>query len=453
MLRSIEDYDIYPKVFPINKEVKITVKPIFKKDVFGTGEKTIKVLAIDGGSPNFKFNMWNEKVYSAAPLDNGVISFNAEFDHECEYFVRIYDGNRMIIQLSVYALEEDLSNRIPLRGDLHMHTIRSDGSQAPGIVAANYRSKGYDFLAITDHHRYYPSLEAMNDYKGIPTDYALVPGEEVHLPLTDTHIVNFGGEFSVNGLIKSSPNYTETDGKLDSRSLYGTAPETYERDEFENMIKERASKKSFPEGVEPDSFETCLWIFEKIREAGGLGIFAHPYWVSDVFQVPEKYTNYMLETHPFDAFEVLGGERYYAQNGLQTACYYEQYRRGNILPIVGSTDSHSSLDDNVKGFICSTIVFAPENERCSIIKSIKEKYSVAIDTISAEYRIVGELRYQKYARFLLDNWFPIHDMVTEAEGRLMKDYYLGNDPAETLEALKLYARKLESMRKKYFAFN
>ena len=41
------------------------------------------------------------------------------------------------------------------------------------------------------------------------------------------------------------------------------------------------------------------------------------------------------------------------------------------------------------GDICSTIVFAHANERTDIIQSIKDKYSVAVDTISKEYRLVG----------------------------------------------------------------
>ena len=52
---------------------------------------------------------------------------------------------------------------------------------------------------------------------------------------------------------------------------------------------------------------------------------------------------FIYEKAPFDAFEVLGGENYYQQNGLQTAMYYEEYKHGRVHPIVGSTDSHNSV--------------------------------------------------------------------------------------------------------------
>ena len=41
------------------------------------------------------------------------------------------------------------------RGNLHTHTTRSDGIMPIEDCVAYYKSLGYDFLAITDHRRYY----------------------------------------------------------------------------------------------------------------------------------------------------------------------------------------------------------------------------------------------------------------------------------------------------------
>jgi hypothetical protein len=38
-----------------------------------------------------------------------------------------------------------------LRGNLHAHTVFSDGIRSPAALVAEYESRGYDFLAITDH--------------------------------------------------------------------------------------------------------------------------------------------------------------------------------------------------------------------------------------------------------------------------------------------------------------
>ena len=38
-----------------------------------------------------------------------------------------------------------------LRGNLHAHTLFSDGVKSPAELIAAYETLGYDFLAITDH--------------------------------------------------------------------------------------------------------------------------------------------------------------------------------------------------------------------------------------------------------------------------------------------------------------
>lgn len=42
-----------------------------------------------------------------------------------------------------------------LRGNLHMHTNRSDGRLAPEEAIAMYEQGGYDFIAVTDHWVYH----------------------------------------------------------------------------------------------------------------------------------------------------------------------------------------------------------------------------------------------------------------------------------------------------------
>ena len=44
-----------------------------------------------------------------------------------------------------------------LRGNLHAHTTFSDGHRPPRELLAEYESRGYDFLAVTDHEDKVPS--------------------------------------------------------------------------------------------------------------------------------------------------------------------------------------------------------------------------------------------------------------------------------------------------------
>lgn len=39
------------------------------------------------------------------------------------------------------------------KGNLHTHTLWSDGDDFPEVVAAWYRDRGYHFLALSEHNR------------------------------------------------------------------------------------------------------------------------------------------------------------------------------------------------------------------------------------------------------------------------------------------------------------
>ena len=45
-------------------------------------------------------------------------------------------------------------NALWLKGNIHSHTVFSDGSWTPEQMKEQYRSHGYDFLAVTDHDVY-----------------------------------------------------------------------------------------------------------------------------------------------------------------------------------------------------------------------------------------------------------------------------------------------------------
>jgi hypothetical protein len=63
------------------------------------------------------------------------------------------------------------------KGNLHAHTTRSDGRASPETLVSEYKERGYDFLAITDHNIY-------TDFKGAYSDekFLLLPGMEINAP-------------------------------------------------------------------------------------------------------------------------------------------------------------------------------------------------------------------------------------------------------------------------------
>lgn len=455
------NYDIFPLVATKDKPTVIHIRPLGGREYFIPGEKyDLSINALDGGNPRDFPATGDFREREIVCNEEGGFDIPHTFDKEQEYYLifRDKDGNK-VETFSVYCVEEDLSGRYPFIGDLHMHTNLSDGRETPEVVCANYRRHGYDFTVISDHRRYYPSLRAIDCYKDVPIEFNIVAGEEVHMPpvygkTNDVHIVNFGGEYSINALTEGSA-IDEKGSDPAYRSLYGKCPDTMTYDEYQAKMQALADATDVPDTVDAIPYAVCKWIFDEIKKANGLGIFAHPTWRREAYHVPEAFTDYMMEQQPFDAFEVLGGERYFEHNGFQTVRYYEERAKGRRFPIVGSTDSHSSYPTNKGAYICSTIVFSPENERTALIDSIKKFYSAAVDGISApEFRIVGENRFVRYSCFLLKSFFPRHDELSYEEGRLMKEYVTGTEEEKenAAKTLAFISGRMRKQREKYFDF-
>ena len=461
---DLYNFDVYPKVLAAGKEAEIHIVNLGFRQKFTVGkEYDILICGFSGSTPERFPATGDFQTEKAVCDENGGFTFHHTFTKEQEYILYAEhfneDGRKFSFEISVYCVEDGLIGRYPFRGDMHMHTNCSDGAQTPEVVSAVYRGHGYDFFAITDHHRYYPSLRAIDFYKNIPTEFVIVPGEEVHLPevagmLPSVHIVNFGGEYSINAQVEG--DHTEEVGKDKKfRSIREDCPEVMTHEQYEEKMLALSREITVPGNVDAIPAAVYNWIFSEIRKANGLGIFAHPTWVTDhTFHVSDAMNDYFVENKLFDAFEVLGGENYYEQNGFQTQRYYEDRAKGHFYPIVGSTDSHCCYDYNRNALICSTIVFSPENERKALISSVKDFYSIAVDTISEEFRLVGEMRLVRYGCFLMKNYFPVHDELCYEEGRLMKQYAVGtaDEKEEAVKTLGVINGRMKKLREKYFDF-
>lgn len=64
------------------------------------------------------------------------------------------------------------------KGNLHTHTINSDGDTAPDDVVRWYKEHRYDFLSLTDHN-FLTETGGLSSVFGAKDKFLLVPGEEV----------------------------------------------------------------------------------------------------------------------------------------------------------------------------------------------------------------------------------------------------------------------------------
>src|SRR5438876_377742 len=64
------------------------------------------------------------------------------------------------------------------KGNLHTHTVNSDGDSSPDDVVRWYREHRYDFLVLTDHN-YFTPVDGLNALFGADEKFLVVRGEEV----------------------------------------------------------------------------------------------------------------------------------------------------------------------------------------------------------------------------------------------------------------------------------
>lgn len=326
---------------------------------------------------------------------------------------------------SVYSLNKDLYERRPYAGDMHIHSNYSDGKENPEIVVSNLRRFGYDYCAITDHHYYDSSLKAIEKLKELKTNFKAYPGEEVHnKDMGRFHIVNFGGKISVNDMILSEIEKYNERVRKEAESIKGLSP--------------------------IDALEVAWYktITDDIRAGGGISIYAHPYWTyNHTYNCPTHITKEVLKRGYFDAYELLGGCTP-SENNLETALYNELRAEGIEIPAVGSTDCHScQIKGKNAASAAKTIVFAKNIN--DILESVKGLYSVAAETLENENpRVYGQFRFVKYAIFLMQNYFPVHDMLCEASGTLMGEYYRGEKQLK--EAVRLTEIRIKEYEKEFF---
>lgn len=390
-------FDVWPRVVPADTKSNITIRSFFG-DLEEAGEYEIKCIPVEGGP------VQTEKVTAF----HGTLQVSFHFAGEGEHTLLVEEeGQRRRFTFSVYSLGKDLFVRRPFKGDMHMHSRHSDGKEAPAYVAGACRRIGLDFMALTDHGLYQPSLEAQAAYAEVEHDLRIFPGEEVHPPENPIHIINFGGRFSINDLFRYEP--------------------VRYREEVEALMQDLGE---MPAGVDRYQYASSVWCFQKIREAGGLGIFCHPYWVwGNRYYINAALTEKLLNDVVFDALELIGGYHLFEaeSNMLQVARYNEARAAGKQIPIVGVSDAHGCESGSLFGWYY-TIVFAPDLELSSLIGSIKELYSVAVEALPGDEppeqqaRVYGPYRLVKYARYLLREVFPLHDELCAGEGRLMLQY-------------------------------
>ena len=430
MEKILRQYRVWPGTVLAGKRTRITVTP---QDYSSLAEAEYDL---------YVWPLFASREKPAAEPDctvqtvHGCLCFEHVFSGEGEYFIRIHrkgvpEKAGRIVQVSVYAVKEDLYGLHPMKGDFHAHSCRSDGTEAPGVVAARFRGAGYDCLALTDHNRFFSSLEMQKAFVGTEPGLLLLQGEEVHTPPSKVHIVAVGGRESVaEKYVKHPVEYAEEIAALEAE----LPPEEY------RPQKARA-----------------LWATREIHKAGGIALFCHPYWMSDVYNVPEDLCDFFLRCGWFDAFELVGGQEgchgLVHGNDLAQARFRAYREEGGRLPAVGNSDTHGTYRDRYdKLFTFNhsyTILFTREQTPEGVTDAIREGNCVAVHLYPGEtdYHIFGDFRLVSYARYLVEHFFAPRAELLLAQGLAMEAYLQGDGAPEEIG---VSGRPAQRFRERFF---
>jgi predicted metal-dependent phosphoesterase TrpH len=176
------------------------------------------------------------------------------------------------------------------RGDLHIHTVHSDGSQTQRQAYVAARAAGLDFIGSSEHNT---SSAQLTWGKHVPADFLVIPGEEV---------TTRAGHWVAAGLPANGRTGTWIDWRY--------RPEDGKLARFARQV----------------------------RDLGGLAIAAHPFTPVDSIRWDFGYDD-------MDAIEVWNGPWSGINafsNAKAVSRWHDLLVAGTFLPAVGNSDSHNS---------------------------------------------------------------------------------------------------------------
>ena len=85
--------------------------------------------------------------------------------------------------------------------------------------------------------------------------------------------------------------------------------------------------------------------------------------------------------------------------------------------------------------------------------AICEGRSVAVNAVGDPERVQGPYRFVKFARFLLDNYYPIYRRLCHGQGVIMAEHPVDADfDNETKQMLAMLNERSEKFAKQFFGY-
>ena len=363
------------------------------------------------------------------------LPLRGEHEHTFFFYLPRKKGEKKAEMRSVVicTLAPDAFRLRPFKGEIHQHSLVSDGRTPPQDHVMYARAAGFDFIAVTDHWNNKQNAIVAAAAKDSGCGLVTYPGEEMHNVSHILHSVCLG-----------APRVM---------SLRGRTPELT-RAAKPILAKLRRELPGMHDS-ERRSLAEALYLARLARKSGAVVIYCHPHWrPNGRYNAPPGFTRYILSHDDFDAVEITNGQVNH-DNYLTFALLYEiAATTGRRWPVVSASDCHSV--SNVQLLKRNyNVLFAPNCSLAEFKQGLREyRVVAAVETMkmngkSTHPTFFGSWRMVKLATFLEDNgYWRKHDKLASAQSPLLKKFLAGDKSA--VPELKKLASEIDALRKNYY---
>lgn len=362
-------------------------------------------------------------------IQNNTILFSYKMQYLGEFVIKVNFTYKESKIVSLYCLDKVMIKLRPLKGDLHMHSIYSDGRATPFAMVLASLEAGMDFLSVTDHDSYEGGQKAIEKVKQNSIDIVVLAGEEVSVGGKKDMSVSQG-----NGHILSiNANKSIEDQRKNTKK--------YEK-ELQKIV-EVLKKEDIDKNIDPTHYAKNIWVINKIKEAEGISILAHPNWVyrDGKYHLHQAFYKEMLKSSHLDGVEVFGEEKTKEHNNMTHLTALQTKNRHKYLAPFGNSDAHDSDHEIGDRF---TILFVKEKSATSIVEAMKEGLTCAIfKRENDEHQFIGKDDLAQYVYFLIKEYYPKHSSLKSRLAKLYIDQLINGESFE---------RKINAVKKKLIAY-